>query len=882
MLSRRILTLTLLATIAFISTAQSEENEHICRFHDAQQIRALQAGLLADGDATGPHYAPDRHVDILHIKIDVTPDFKDRTVSATTTITFAPIAEPLAQLRLDAVNLTILDVKSKAHVAEYVSTAQDLTIVFEHPIAVGKKTTVVIAHEAQPIKGLYFRTPEMGYPDTDSQVWTQGETHEARHWFPCYDYPNERSSSEIICHVPPEMTVLSNGRKVSESIDAETGLKSVRWVQEKPHVAYLICLVAGNMKGLKKKHRDIPLGFYTQPSLFEHAANSFADTADIMAFFEKEIGIPFPWEKYDQVTIRDFTAGGMENTTLTTLTHGTIFSKATENIRTTRRLDAHEMAHQWFGDYVTCKDWSHLWLNEGFATYYAHLYEGHKFGRDAMLYGLYRDAQGRVLRNGSDTKPIVYRDYKTEGEQFDYRAYPKGSWVLHMLRSQLGETLYRKCVKTYLERHALTSVVTEDLNAVIEELSGRSFDPFFDQWVYHARFPDLRITYRWLPAEKLASVSVEQTHTVNKDVLLFRFPTKLRFTVDGKAVNYPIQIRKKRHEFYVPLDARPSIVRFDPDYTVLANVTFTKPDDMLFAQLSNQSDVIGRVRAVEALAKRKTVKSVKHLKTALNNDPFFGVRLAAASALRQIRDDNAFAALTDSMHQKDARVRNDVVQKVAQFYRPETFGLLEKVLATEKNPAILVSAIRGLGRFDGQRSRPLILKFLHSESFRNELADAALRAIRMQDDASYRPVLMALVRASEHEFTSRGFGSALQTLAHISRTDDDKTEVMELIKGHINHPKSRIQRAAIQALGTLGDVRATAVLATLTDDANTDRVASAAKSALAQLQKEKSPLVPAEVTDLRKAISELQANSKKLQESLDDLKAKLKAQADAK
>ena len=139
----------------------------------------------------------------------------------------------------------------------------------------------------------------------------------------------------------------------------------------------------------------------------------------------------------------DFVAGGMENTTLTTLTHRTIFDEATENIRTTRTLDAHEMAHQWFGDYVTCKDWSHLWLNEGFATYYAHLYEGHKFGRDALLYGLYRDAKNRVLTRAKDTKPIVYKAYNQVREQFDYRAYPKGSWVLHMLRSRLGKDLYR-------------------------------------------------------------------------------------------------------------------------------------------------------------------------------------------------------------------------------------------------------------------------------------------------------------------------------------------------------------------------------------------------------------------------------------------------------
>ena len=227
-----------------------------------------------------------------------------------------------------------------------------------------------------------------------------------------------------------------------------------------------------------------------------------------MAFFEEEIGMNFPWVKYDQVTIVDFTAGGMENTSLTTLTHRTIFSEATENLRTTRRLDAHEMAHQWFGDYVTCKDWSHLWLNEGFATYYTHLYEGHKFGRDAMLYGLYRDAQNAILPQKNDTKPIVFNAYKNPMDQFDYRAYPKGSWVLHMLRSQLGPDLYRKCIKAYLEKHALTSVVSDDLRQVIEEHSGQSLDRFFDQWVYSPRHPDLRISYKWLPKQNLAKVTV--------------------------------------------------------------------------------------------------------------------------------------------------------------------------------------------------------------------------------------------------------------------------------------------------------------------------------------------------------------------------------------
>ena len=539
-----------------LAVVDAEEQEHICRFHEH---RGAVFGIDLEGN--GRRYAPDRAVDVLHIKLDVTPDFENRTVSGTTTIQFKPISKPVNELKLDAIDLSVADVRSNANVVDSTNTGTQLIVSFEPPIPVGQESYVEIDHSAEPTRGLYFRTPAMGYPETDTHVWTQGEAHEARFWFPCFDYPNERSTTEVICHVPADMTVLSNGRRVSEQVN-DAGLKTVHWKQEKPHVNYLICLVAGHLEKLTKRHGDVELGFYTQPSLIEHAENSFRDTPQIMAYFEQEIGVPYPWHKYDQVTIRDFVAGGMENTTLTTLTHHTIFATDTENIRTTRRLDAHEMAHQWFGDYVTCKDWSHLWLNEGFATYYTHLYEGHKFGEDAKRYGLYNDAKRSVLTRGDDKRPIVYNGYTNAREQFDYRAYPKGSWVLHMLRCQLGPDLYRRCVRDYLTQHALQSVVTDDLRQSFEQHSGRTFDRFFDQWVYHAGHPELKISHQWSASDQLAKVSIEQTQDVNDHSLLFQFPTKLRFVVDGQVVEHSILVSQKKEDFFVPLSKQPSIVRF--------------------------------------------------------------------------------------------------------------------------------------------------------------------------------------------------------------------------------------------------------------------------------------------------------------------------------
>ncbi len=822
-----------------------------------------------------PQYAPDREADILHITIDVTPDFKNRTIAGTTTIKFAPISKPLTELRLNAVDLDVSSVTSSAKIEGYSATDEAITITFEPTVPVGVETTVTIIYEAEPKQGLYFRTPEMGYPEQDTHLFSQGESHMAPHWYPNYDYPNERSTSEVICRVPENMTVISNGRLVSEEMDPAGGLKVVRWLQDKPHVNYLIALVAGNLGKIESKYRDIPIAFYTPASQIQYAENSFKDTADMLEFYEKEIGVPYPWDKYYQAVVQDFVAGGMENTSLTILTENTLHTDETENIRSSQSLVAHEMVHQWFGDYVTCKDWSHTWLNEGFATYYEDLYDGYKNGRDSMLAGLYGTAS-YLLRDRPDHKPIVYRSYNNADEQFDYRTYSKAGWVLHMLRTELGAEMFRKCVKTYLERHALSSVVTEDFRSVIEELTGRSYDRFFDQWIYHGRHPDLKVGYNWLEKDKLAKISVEQTHEVTEKVMLFHFRTKVRFMIADEPIDREIVVDSKQHDFYFRLPDEPNIVRFDPDYGLLANIKFEKPTAMLYEQLENQDDVIGRLRAIDALKKMKDKKTVEKLKGVLNNDPFYAVRRNASSALREIHTNEAFEALADSLVQADARVRQQVVRDVCNFYRSETLTLLKRTLKNEKNPAILEVAIRNLGLYHHKSTRRLLLNYLKSVSFRNELATAAIEAIRMLDEPFFIVPLQRILDEREMDFRSWSFTRGLDTLAHISRNEDDKTKVRNFLAGYVNHPKNRIQAGAIGALGTLGDPRAIPIVETFSNDEPDDNIERSAERALKQLRQRKQ-LVPDEIVRLRETLDEFRKETDKLKDELDDIKKRLDA-----
>ncbi len=840
--------------------------------------RHLADGMPLDPDAdhagNGRKYARDREIDVSHVRLELDPDFEKRSLAGVATLNFAPIAKPLPELRLDAVDLRVDSVEASAAIEDWQVTRDAIVVTFSEAIDPGEASWVRVRYEAEPREeGWYFRTEAMGYPAGDDHFWTQGEPEKHRHWFPGYDYPNERFTSEVLCRVPKGMTVLSNGRLVEESQAGDRNL--FHWKQEEEHVNYLISVVGGHFEKLESKHGDLPLAFYTPPSEFSVAANSFRDTADILAFLEGEIGVAFPWAKYYNVCVTDFVAGGMENTSVTTLTTGTLFSEDSEELRTSHRLDAHEATHQWFGDLLTCKDWSHLWLNEGFATYYTHLYDEHKFGSEEMRYRLFRDAEG-ILGN-ADTKPIVWREYGDPFQQFDYRAYPKGSWVLHMLRSQLGPELFRQCVKTYVERNRNRNVVTHDLAAVFEELSGRSWDEFFDQWVYHGGEPELKVAYAWDQGRGQAKLSISQTQKLSERVLLFDFPLPVRF-IDEKdeSHDFTVRVHETSEDFFFQLPSKPKIVRLDPELTVLAKIDFQPPNPLLFAQLENGDDMLGRLLAAKALGGRKDAKSIESLTKVLRNDAFHGVRIEAAKALAKTRTPEALAALAGSLEQEDARVRQEVVSAIGKFYTGDALAALQEVAQTEKNPEIVANALGESGKYPQEAVRPMLVAALDRESYRHRIAVSAIAALREQADPGAVPAMLAHLRENEEDFTTRDFGRGLDALAYLARDLDDgaREEVRLFVADFLDHPKSGLRRDAIAALGTLEDPRSLGALRTFTETGEEeDPERKAAEAAIRKLSAEKGQAD--EVKDLRKEMLDLQKELGSLRETLETVKKQL-------
>ena len=839
--------------------AESGTAAHSCRFCSAPASRPDLPGYRK--------YAPDRRVDILHLRLDLTPDFKKRSIRGTVQLRFQPIATPLTELRLDAVELDILATTSSQAGFRHEVTGTELVFTFDPPIPPSQEASVHIDYRAEPRRGLYFRTREMGYPAT--HLWTQGEPTESRHWFPCFDHPVEKLTTEVVCHLPAGMVALSNGRQLPQSQEPD-GKTRFHWLQDKPHVNYLVTLVAGELKKTEDRHGSLPLEFWTTPDEFPHAGSLFRNTRRMLEFFERETGVPYPWAKYGQVAVHDYHWGGMENTSLTTLNHRSLFSADTGTLFNGDSLVAHELAHQWFGDYVTCRDWSHIWLNEGFATYYDWLWQGEDHGPAELLTTLHR-AAADITAKTNETRGIVWRKFDEPKEMFDYLAYPKGAWVLHMLRSELGPDLYRKSIRTHLERHALASVTTEQFRATLEETSGRSLEKFFDQWVYGTGTPQLDLAYAWDEKSRTAKISVKQTQKISEDTHLFDLPLTLRFRSPAGSVEKTVRIREKDEDFHFPLPAAPELVRIDPHVALLAKIQFKPSKPMLLAQLADDTDPVGQLLALEQLTEKPDSDAISRLRSTLEKARHYSVRIKAAESLKKAGSPEALAALLAAPADPDDRVRNAVVRALGGFLEPEAAAMLRRVAASEPNPGIVATALRSLASSNSPETRALLKEALGRSTFRERILEGALQAMKSQEDPAHVPTILALLD-KRRDLPAPSTALALGTVASLQRHATDKTQVRETLARHLTDPRERIRLAALEGLGRLGDPMAIPLLEPFTERTALPAESDAARKSLEQIRAGRKTVE--ELATVRSELSELKNASRELRRDLDALRKK--------
>ena len=681
--------------------------------------------------------------------------------------------------------------------------------------------------------------------------------------------------------MPKPLTAVANGKLLRTREAA--GKRTFHFQQDVPHVAYLLSVAAADFAVIEDRPFDgVTVEYYVEKGREADARRALGRTPAMLRFFSERIGQPYPYAKYAQVVVSDFIFGGMENVSATTLTDSILFDRRArpDFEEWADSLVAHELAHQWFGDLLTCRDWAHGWLNEGFATYFDALFFERNRGVDAFRYEMRQNAEIYLRDDASRyRRPIVQNVYNEPIDLFDRQFYEKGSWVLHMLRATLGDELFWKAIRHYVAKHKHTNVTSPDFQRAIEEATGRNVDGFFDQWVYGAGHPTLTVSHEWDGGAKQAKVSIKQTQPAEQGTAeVFRAPVDIDFVWDKGHQTFRVELSEREQSFFFALPQQPKMVRFDPGGWLLKTVEFKRSQEQLIYALERDDDVLGRIDAAKDLAKLGTREAIVALRKAVLRDAFWGVQAEAAKALGTLGTEQALDALLACLKVEPSRARRAVVDALGAFRdeAPANRGVraaraLERI-ARDGDPSYYVegSAVGALGRTRSDRALPALEAALRKESHNNVIRVQALAGLaELRDEAG----IPTAIEWSRYGKPSQARVAAVTTLGRLGRYAEKKDPSLDRLTELLDDPDLRVRLAAVGAIETLGDSRAAGALERLAARELDGRVIRRCREVTARLREGRDK--GEEVKNLREELDKLREEHKTLRDRFEKLDAKV-------
>ena len=388
------------------------------------------------------------------------------------------VKQAIDTIKIDAQKMTITNVKINSKIVKFTNTGKTLNL-FEG--FKNGKNTLVFSYEATPKQTLYFNGDFECKTCDNQQVWTQGQGKYTSHWFPSFDDVNEKVVFNMNISFDKKYQVLSNGVLLKEYPNKNDIIWEYQ--MQKPMSSYLLAIAIGDFRHkVVASKSGIPLQLFTQPKDTVKFEPTYRYSKQIFDYLEEEIGVKYPWQIYKLIPVEDFLYAGMENTAATLFSQDFVVDNIGFNDRNYVNVNAHELAHQWFGDMITAKSGKHHWLQEGFATYYALLAEREVFGDDYFYHQLYRNSL--QLRNAAKTDTIPVMNEKASSLSF----YQKGAWALHLIRETIGPKLFQKAVKNYLKKYQYQNVETDDFLAEVRKVSDFDTETFKKVWLEDYRF----------------------------------------------------------------------------------------------------------------------------------------------------------------------------------------------------------------------------------------------------------------------------------------------------------------------------------------------------------------------------------------------------------
>jgi aminopeptidase N len=808
-------------------------------------------------------YERDRPFLVRHLFADLTLDFPKKSVIGKAVLTLERVDAEATHARLDAVGFDLRGVRlDSGRGYTKIDPGYDGETLLVPIPSDAQRVDVEISYRATPRRGMYFLAPDEHVRDRPVQVWTQCQDEDARHFLPCIDKPHLKQTSELLLRVPPEMTALSNGRLVEEKHGGDHGV--FHWKMDKVHSTYLLTVVAGRFEELSGGTvDDVPLTYLVPEGRGDDARRTFAETPGMVAHFGALTGVRFPWNKYAQIVVSDFIFGGMENTSATTLYEHTLLDAKAAIDLTSDDLIAHELAHQWFGDFVTCRDWSHGWLNEGFATYFEHVDRERRLGTDEYFFGIRGDQDSYLGEaRGRYQRPVVCQDYEAPIDLFDRHLYEKGGLVLHMLRQELGDEVFWRGVGTYLTRHAYGLVETRDLLRALEDVSGRSLEGFFDQWLYKPGHADLAIGVSFEAG--VLSVHVKQSQKKGESALL-SLPIEVEIVLaDGTVKRESWRLTEAETTFSRAIQGgqRPRHVVVDPRHRLVGEVVVDAPADMLRHQLKQGASARARWRAADALAKKTDVATLEALAEALADESaFWGLRAVCAEILGATKLDDAFALLKPHAKTAHPKVRRAVAGALGKFRLAEAAALLTPLALNDASYAVEAEAARALGATRQPVAFDTLVTLLDRSSWADIVRAGAIDGLAALRDDRAVPHLLARTR---YGVPTRARRASIRALAKLSTDRRTREHLEDLLED--SDPHLRIDVAI--ALGDLGDAKSRGPLQRALGRDLDGRVRRRLQEVLRDLtgsSREEQKRLAEEVEGLKKELGELKARLGKLE-----------------
>jgi len=691
---------------------------------------AAPAAALAPGDFSKKALQSERTqtYDVVRYLIKLNVDMDQKAFGGETTVTLISLRDGLATCVLDAEEYKVASVRSDyGDPLAFTQSDTELAVTLAKPAKLGEAVTFTCAYAGRDPKiGLHFVEATA---DNPKLVFSDSFPDKVHHWFPCYDYPNDKVTYDLVVTVKAGNKVGANGRLVGVSEDKTAGTVTWHWSQDLPHSTYLIFFAAGPYVVVRDSYKNLPVNYWVYPQDAGKAMATYGKTPKMIEFFNKTYGYDYPWQKYDQISVPS--GGGAESTSATAMTQRIMVDAADEADFPAIGIVSHELAHQWWGDLITLRSWAHTWLNESFGTYSDYLYHRYEMGEDEgalnlanKLAAYLREAKTRYIR------PIVSDRYDKPGDMFDSHSYPKGARVIHMLRSILGDEAFFKTISTFLHRFAFQPAETSDFIRTVKDVTGQNLDWFFDQWLFKPGHPIFDIGAQWVPARKVVQMTIAQAQDYSRGIPVFRIPVDIKIVTAKGAVTHQVWLKEKRESFEFPAETKPLLVRFDEGNVLVKEVAFPKDLDELLYQLKSD-DVIGRMDAAAALLKFKDEgRTVPALAASVKADPFWAVRKASLESLAKLAGPGAAAALTQVCKDANSDVRTAAVLALGDLKDKSRIEFFKELFKKDASLKVRAEAVRSLGKTGDASAVPFLKQAAEVPSRQNMIKRAAEAALK--------------------------------------------------------------------------------------------------------------------------------------------------------